>query len=284
MSNYAIIANNTCDLPKEILDGLNVSFLPLGFNIGDESYKEMPSKEFYQKIRDGAMPTTNAANVGEYTDLFEATLSAGKDILCITFSSGLSATYSSAIMAAQEMAEKYPDRKLYVVDTLSASLGEGILVLGACQQQADGKTIDEVKDWLDATKGNVLHCFTVNDLGHLKRGGRLSAAQAMLGGMLGIKPILRVDETGHLVPMDKVRGRSASLQKLVSLLGERGVDIQNQTVYISHSDCLDEAQGLAQQIKDKLGVKEVVIGDIGPVIGSHTGIGVLATFCITNGR
>lgn len=284
MSNYTIIANNTCDLPKEILDTLNVTFLPLGFNIGEESYKEMPSKEFYQRIRDGAMPTTNAANVGEYTDLFEVELSAGKDVLCIAFSSGLSATYNSAVMAAQEMAEKYPDRKLYLVDTQAASLGEGLLVYNACKQQAAGKSIDEVRDWLEATKGKVVHYFTVNDLGHLKRGGRVSAAQALVGGMLGIKPILRVDETGHLVPMDKVRGRSAALQKLVALLGEKGVDIQNQTVYISHSDCLDEAQGLAQQMKDKLGVKEVVVGDIGPVIGSHTGIGVLAVFCLADGR
>ncbi|MCL2842991.1 MAG: DegV family protein [Oscillospiraceae bacterium] len=284
MSNYTIIANNTCDLPKEIVDTLKVTFLPLGFSIGDETFKEMPSKEFYQRIRDGAMPTTNAGNVGEYTDLFEAELSAGNDVLCIVFSSGLSATYNSAVMAAQEMTEKYPDRKLYLVDSLAASAGEGLLVQGACERQAAGKSIEEVRDWLEATKGKVVHYFTVNDLGHLKRGGRVSAAQAMVGSMLGIKPILRVDETGHLVPMDKVRGRSAALQKLVSLLGEKGVDIQNQTVYISHSDCLDEAQGLAQQFKDKLGVKKVIIGDIGPVIGSHTGIGVLAVFCLADGR
>ena len=284
MSEFIMIVNNTCDLPEEVLRDFDVTVLPLGFNIGEESFREMPVREFYKRIQEGAMPTTNAANIGEYIDLYEPALAAGKDILNIVFSSGLSVTYNVAVMAAQEMAEKYPDRKIYVVDSLAASMGEGLIVHEALKQKAAGKTIEEIRDWVESTKLKVCHYFTVNDLGHLKRGGRISAAQAVLGGMLGVKPILRVNDTGHLVPLDKVRGRQASLAKLVSLLGEKGVDIANQTVYVSHSACEDDAKWVAQEIKDKLGVKEVILSYIGPVIGSHTGVGVVAVFCIAEGR
>ena len=284
MSEFIIIANNTCDLPEEILQPLDITILPLGFTIGEESFREMDVREFYTRIQAGAMPTTNAANVGEYIDLYEPALQAGKDVLNLVFSSGLSMTYNAAVMAAQEMAEKYPDRKIYVVDTVAASLGEGLLIRGAAEMRAAGKSIDEVRDWAEETKQKVVHYFTINDLGHLKRGGRISAAQAVLGGMLGVKPVLRVNETGHLVPMDKVRGRQAALLKLVSLLEENGVDIANQTVYVSHSACEDEAIWLGEQIKEKLGVKEIVINYVGPVIGSHTGVGVIAVMCIAEHR
>ncbi|MCL2562644.1 MAG: DegV family protein [Oscillospiraceae bacterium] len=284
MSEFIIIANNTCDLPEEILKPLDVIVLPLGFNIGDESFKEMDVVEFYKRIQDGAMPTTNAANIGEYIELYEPALQAGKDVLNLVFSSGLSMTYNAAVMAAQEMSEKYPDRKIYVVDTAAASLGEGLIVRGAAEMRAAGKSIDEVRDWAEDTKLKVAHYFTINDLGHLKRGGRISAAQAVLGGMLGVKPILRVNDTGHLVPMDKVRGRQAALLKLVDLAKENAVDIANQTVYISHSACEDEAVWLGEQIKEKLGVKDVVISYVGPVIGSHTGVGVIALMCIAKSR
>jgi len=284
MSKYTIIANNTCDLPKEITKNLDVTFLNLGFTIGEENYKEMPAKEFYQKMREGAMPTTNAANVGEYTDLFEAALSAGDDVLCLAFSSALSTTYNSAVIAAEEVSEKYPDRKIYVVDTRSAGLGEGILVRGAAEQKAAGKSMEEVRDWVEATKNKVIHYFTVDDLGHLKRGGRISGAQAVMGGMLGIKPILRVDETGGMVPADKARGRAAALKKMVDYIGEKGVNIQDQTVYITHSDCLEDAENFAAQVKAQLGVKDIVISFVGPVIGSHTGLGVLGIFCLAEAR
>ena len=284
MSEFIIIANNTCDLPEEILKTLDVTILPLGITIGEESYREIPVRDFYQRIREGAMPTTNAANLGEYIDLYEPALAAGKDVLNLVFSSGLSMTYNAAVMAAQEMAEKYPDRKVYVVDTISASLGEGMLVRGAAELRAAGKSIDEVRDWAEETKLKICHLFTVNDLGHLKRGGRISAAQAAVGGMLGVKPVLRVNETGHLVSLDKVRGRQTAILKLVSLLGEKGVDIANQTVYISHGDCEDEAIWLGEQVKEKLGVNHVVINFLGPVIGSHTGVGLIAAFCIAEGR
>ena len=284
MSEFIIIANNTCDLPEEILQSLDVTILPLGFTIGDESFREMDVREFYKRIQEGAMPTTNAANIGEYIELYEPALQAGKDVLNLVFSSGLSMTYNAAVMAAKELEEKYPDRKIYVVDTVSASLGEGLLVRNAAEMRAAGKGIDEVRDWVEETKQKVVHYFTINDLGHLKRGGRISAAQAVLGGMLGVKPVLHVNETGHLVPLDKVRGRQTALLKLVELLGENGVDIASQTVYISHSACEDEAIWLGEQVKEKLGVKDVIINYVGPVIGSHTGVGVIATMCIAEGR
>jgi len=284
MSNYILIANNTCDLPEELLKDLDLTILPLGFTIGDDSYKTMPPKEFYQKIREGAMPSTNAANVGEYVDLFEPVLEAGKDVLCLVFSSGLSATYNAAVIAAEEMAEKYPDRKILLVDSLSASLGEGLLVHGAAKKRLAGESIEAVHKWLEDTKLKVAHWFTVNDLGHLKRGGRISGAQAVIGGMLGVKPILRVSDEGRLVPAGKVRGRAAALAELVGRLEKSGVDFTDETIYISHADCADEANALAEEIRGKFGPKEVIVDFIGPVIGSHTGIGVIALFFQTADR
>ncbi|MCL2568793.1 MAG: DegV family protein [Oscillospiraceae bacterium] len=284
MSDFIIIANNTCDLPQEMVQRLDVTILPIGFNIGDESYKEMAPHLFYQKLKDGAMPTTAAANVGEYLDLYETALSTGKDVLNLVFSSGLSVTYNAALMAAEEIAEKYPDRKIYVVDTMAASFGEGILVRGAAERRIAGQSIDEVRAWVEETKPKLFQYVTVNDLDHLKRGGRISGAQAFLGGMLGVKPLLRMDEIGKLVPMEKVRGRQAALLRLMTLIGERGVDLPSQTVYISHGACEDEASWLADQIKETLGVQDVVINYLTPVIGSHTGIGMVAVFCIADGR
>jgi len=284
MSNYVLIANNTCDLPEEMLRDLDVTVLPLGFTIGNDSYKTMPIKEFYQKVREGAMPSTNAANVGDYVDLFEPALEAGKDVLCLVFSSGLSATYNSAVIAAEEMAEKYPERNILLVDTLAASSGEGLLVRGAAERRLAGESIEAVRDWVENTKFKVAHWFTVNDLGHLKRGGRISAAQAVVGGMLGVKPILRVNDEGRLVPAGKVRGRTTSLAELIKQLEKTGVDFTEETIYISHADCADEANALAEEIRAKFGPKEVLVNFIGPVIGSHTGVGVIALLFKATGR
>ena len=284
MSDFIIIANNTSDLPETLLRDLDITILPLGFNIGETRYTQMPNKEFYQKIREGAMPTTNAASIGEYTDLYEAALQEGRDVLNLVFSSGLSATYSSAVMAAEEMREKYPDRKIFVVDTVSAALGEGMLIRTAAEMRNAGKSIEEVRDWVEDTKLKIQHWFTINDLGHLKRGGRISAAQAVIGGMLGVKPMLRVNDAGQLEPIGKVRGRAAAIEKLVSLVAENGGNFLNETAYISHSDCEEDALILEKQVKEKFGVENVVISCVGPVIGSHTGVGVLALYGLSDKR
>jgi len=284
MAEYVIMTNSTCDLTEEMIQALGLTVLTLGLNIGEETFKEIPVKAFYQKIREGAMPTTNAANIGEYVDAFEAMLQDGKDVLCLVFSSALSTTYNSALMAAEEMREKYPDRKLFVVDTVSASMGEGLLAWYASGLKQEGKTIEEVRDWVEVNKLNLAHWFTVNDLDHLKRGGRISAAKALMGSMLGIKPILRINDEGKLVPADKVRGRQQSLLRLLDQMEKTGVNLADQTIFISHSDCYDDAKWLADQIQEKYGVKEVVINYIGPVIGSHTGIGTVALFFMATGR
>ena len=284
MAKYIIIANDTCDLPENLLKDMDVTMLPLGINIGDETLVNVPPETFYQKLREGAMPTTNAANPNQYIELFESALQAGEDILCLAFSSALSATYSSAVMAAEEMSEKYPDRKIYVVDTRAASLGEGLLVRSASALKKAGKTIDQVRDWVEETKLQVSHWFIVDDLQHLKRGGRVSAAAAVMGGMLGIKPVLRVDDEGRLVPADKARGRQAAIKRLFTQIEKAGVNLSEETVYISHADCYEDAKGLGDEIKEKLGAKDVVINYIGPVIGSHTGIGVIALFFLAAGR
>ena len=284
MSSYKIVCNNTIDLPQAHIDALDVIVLPLGFTIGDDNFSTMPAKDFYQKIREGAMPTTNAASLGEWIDTFEPILQAGQDVLCIAFSSGLSLTYNSALMAAEELAGKYPNQKIVVIDSTSASIGEGLLVRTAALMRQEGKSIEETRSHLEEVKGKIAHWVTVDDLSHLKRGGRISGAQAVLGGMLGVKPMLKIDENGKLVPADKIRGRAASLQKLVTLAKEGAVDPTNAVIGIAHSACLEEAQEVAKNIQEAINPKEIIIGDIGPVIGSHTGIGVIAVCFIAEGR
>ena len=193
MSEYVILANSTCDITKEMEEELELKMIPLSVNIEDETYRSYDPKEFYQRMREGAMPSTNAVNIGDYVDAIEPILSSGKDVLILAFSSGLSTTYNSAAMAARELSEKYPERKVYAVDTLCASMGEGLLVWHAAGLKKAGKSIEEVRDWVVKNRLSVCHWFTVNDLHHLKRGGRVSAATAIVGSMLGIKPVLHVD-------------------------------------------------------------------------------------------
>ena len=284
MANYKIICNNTIDLPQNLIDELDLTVLPLGFTIGDDSYKTMAATEFYQKIKDGAMPTTNAASLGEWIDTFEPVLKEGQDVLCIAFNSALSLTHNAALMAAAELAETYPNQKIIIVDSLSASIGEGLLVHMAALMRKEGKSIEEVRDHLEASKGNIAHWVTVDDLGHLKRGGRISGAQAVLGGMLGVKPLLKIDDSGKLVPADKIRGRAASLQKLVSLATEGAINPSENIVGIAHSACLEDAQEVAKGIQEAINPKEIILSDIGPVIGSHTGVGVIAVCYLSDKR
>ena len=288
MSNFVILTDSSADLGDDLVRQLDVQVLPLSFTLEQQTYhnypdnREMEPHAFYQKLRDGAVATTSAVNVSQYTEFLEPLLQAGQDVLILAFSSGLSATYNSSVIAVQELAEKYPERKLYTVDTLCASLGQGLLVYLAARERDSGKTIEEVRDWAEANKLSICHQFTVDDLHFLKRGGRISATTA--GSMLQIKPVLHVDNEGHLINIAKARGRQASLKALVDKMEKTAIDPAHQTVFISHGDCLEDAQMVADLVKERLGVPEVYLNPIGPVIGAHAGPGTVALFYVGTER
>ena len=290
MSEYVILTDSSCDLPPEAARDLALDVMPLTVELEGKRYRnyldgrELDPAAFYAKLRSGIPATTSAVNVGEWTDFMEPYLKEGKDVLLLAFSSGLSTTYNSAAIAASDLQESYPDRKIYVVDTLCASMGQGLLVYLAMQEKKAGKSIDEVRDWVESHKLNLCHWFTVDDLNHLKRGGRISAATALVGTMLSIKPVLHVDDEGHLISMSKARGRQASLKALVEKMAETAIDPGHQVVFISHGDCLQDAETVANMVKERFGVKEVVISYVGPVIGAHSGPGTLALFFLGTKR
>ncbi len=284
MSDYIIITDSSCDLPDSIVKELELEVLPLSFIMDGKTYRnypdnrEMSPDEFYAKEKEGIMATTNAVNVGEATDAIETVLKQGKDVLVLAFSSGLSTTYSSFQIAADDLAEQYPGRKVYVVDTLCASLGQGMFVYQAARLRQQGRSMEEVRDWAEENKLRQCHWFTVNDLFFLKKGGRVSAATAVVGTMLQIKPVMHVDNEGHLIKVTTARGRKASLTALVDKVGELAEDPASQTMFISNSDCLEDAQFVADEIQKRYGTKEIIINSIGPVIGAHTGPGCVALF------
>lgn len=290
MSEYIIVTDSSADLDGEKVKELELEVLPLSFRVEETLYRnypdnrEMDPKAFYDKIRAGAMPTTAAVNMQEYVDFITPMLEAEKDVLVLAFSSGLSSTCQAAQMAAEELRERFPERKIDVVDTLCASLGQGLLVWYAAQKRLAGESMEAVRDWCEANKLHLCHWFTVNDLMHLKRGGRVSAATAVAGTLLQIKPVLHVDNEGHLINMAKARGRAAALDALVKKAGETGTDLAEQVIFISHSDCLDEAKYVGEKIKEEYHVKDVVYNFIGPVIGSHTGQGCVALFFMGTAR
>ena len=282
MSDFVIITDSSCDLPAHIVEELGIHVVPLSFLMEDKSYynypdnRDMSPEEFYEKLQAGSMPTTNAVNIGQATEAMELYLNQGKDVLVLGFDSALSTTYNSFAIAADDLKRHHKERKICVVDTLSASVGQGLLVWQAAQMGKEGKSIEETRDWVEANKLHVCHWITVNDLFHLKRGGRVSAATAVMGSMLQIKPVLIVDEEGKLATVAKARGRKAALTALVDKVAETAISPEEQTMFISHSACLEDAQFVADQIRERCGVKEVILSDIGPVIGSHTGVGCIA--------
>lgn len=285
MPDYRIITDSACDLTAEMLTALNVKSVPLtvlfrGANRND--CVDASIKEVYDGLRAGEAATTSAVNPDRWASVMEPDLAEGRDLLVIAFSSGLSTTYQSAVIAANELLEKYAGRKIYVVDSLAASLGLGLLVWYTCRKRDEGMSLEALRDWVEENKNHLCHWFTVDDLMYLKRGGRVSAATAIVGTMLQIKPVLHVDDEGHLINVAKARGRKASIDALARKVGELGADYDNSTCFISHGDCLEDAQYLAGQLKEKYGVKEVVIGYVGAVIGSHAGPGVLALFFMGN--
>ena len=290
VSDYVIMTDSCCDLPAELAKELELEVLPLRLELGDREYRnlldgsEIGFTEFYEEVRGGAMPVTSAVNVGEFDAAMRPILEAGKDILCLCFSSALSTTYQSAVIAAKELEEAFPERKVCVVDSLCASMGQGLFVWLCAQEKKKGKTLEELRDYAEGAKANVCHWFTVDDLNHLKRGGRVSAAAALFGTMLSVKPVLHVDDQGRLIPMEKCRGRKASLLALVDHMEKTVVDPERYPVFISHGDCREEAEFLAEEIRRRFGVKDIRISYVGPVIGSHTGTGVMALFFVGRSR
>lgn len=290
MSDYVIMTDSCCDLPAELAEELGIEVLPLRLELEGKEYRnlldgsEIGFHAFYDRVRAGAMPVTSAVNVGEFDAAMRPILKEGKDILCLCFSSALSTTYQSAVIAAREQEEEFPDRKIRVVDSLCASMGQGLFVWLCAQEKRKGKTLEEVWDFAEGAKANICHWFTVDDLNHLKRGGRVSAAAALFGTMLSVKPVLHVDDQGRLIPMEKCRGRKASLLALVDHMEKTVVDPERYPVFISHGDCLEEAEFLAEEIRRRFGTKDIRISYVGPVIGSHTGAGVMALFFVGRSR
>lgn len=279
--NYKIITDSACDLPRAMLDQLDVTAVPLVVNFRGEPRKDSVADEevkaLYDAMRGGEVATTSAVNPDDWAGVIEPTLAAGHDALVLAFSSGLSTTYQSAVIASNDLMEKYPQRKVYVVDTGCAALGQGLLVWNVCKQRSAGLSLEELRDWAEDAKMHTAHWFTVDDLVYLKRGGRVSAATAVLGAMLNIKPVLHVDDEGHLVSMVKARGRKAAIEALAKKFDESHEGYDNDTVFICHADCIADAKKLEQMMLQR-GVKKVFIGNLGAVIGSHAGPGTLALF------
>ena len=285
--SYKIITDTCCDFPMEMYKELDLAVVPLTVTykgVNYSAYTEPWLKEMFDGLRGGEAATTAAVNPEGWASVIEPVLAQGQDALVLVFSSGLSATYQSAVIAAQELQEKYPDRKINVVDTLAASLGQGLFVWYTCKKRDEGLSLEELTAWCEDNKLKLCHWFTVDDLMYLKRGGRVSAATALLGTMLQIKPVLHVDDEGHLINVSKVRGRKASIQALAAKMGELGTPGANDTVFICHGDCMEDAQYLAQLVKEKYGVKDVFIYYVGAVIGSHSGPGTLALFFLGEHR
>ena len=284
MKDYIILTDSCCDLSAEMAAELELCVLPLSFVMEGKEYfnfldnRDIEPGDFYARLRNGSLGTTSAINVAVFTETMTELVSRGKDVLCIAFSSGLSTTYQSACIAAEEVMAAHPDSKILVCDSRAASLGQGLLVYLAVQEKKKGKSLEEVRGFVEERKNHIDHWFTVDDLNHLKRGGRVSAAAALLGTMLQMKPVLHVDNEGRLIPMDKVRGRKASIQALLEKMEELVED--PSLVFISHGDCLDEAEELGRSIQAKFPVQRMVYNHVGPVIGNHTGAGVIALFFV----
>ena len=289
MSEYVITTDNNSDLLEKYLKDHGVGCMYLSYSMDGKNYTHenfLPEHEFYEAMRNGSMPTTAQVNPENAKALLEPYLKEGKDILHIAFSSGLSGTYNSSRIAAEELMEEYPDRKIIVVDSLSASLGQGLLVWLAQQKKELGQTLEDVADWVEKNKLKMVHLFTVDDLNHLYRGGRVSRTTAIVGSMLNIKPVLHVDNEGKLTAIGKVRGRKKALQELVKLMDEKigsfGADCD--TIFISHGDCEQDAQYVAAKVKEKYNIKNIIINQVSATIGAHSGPGTMALFFVGDVR
>ena len=281
---YILSTETTCDMDLAYYRSNNINLLGLIYTLQDHDYEEgtdnnLSTADFYQRVRDGAMPKTAQVSVEKATKSFENLVKECYDILHLSFSSGLSGTYQACTIAANDVMERHPGAKIRVIDSLSASMGQGMLLTYAIEWKKEGLSLDELAEKIEAEKLHICHNFTVDDLNHLHRGGRVSKMTAIIGTALGIKPLLHVDSEGHLINVGKTRGRKQSLAWLVDKMAEHIGDYENDFFYISHGDCIDDAKYVAELIRKKFGLmKKIVIGNIGPVIGSHSGPGTVALF------
>lgn len=287
MREYVIYTDSCADLTAEAYRELELGVTQLDVIV--EGEEPMPNdkvdiKEIYAKLRAKKSASTAAVNIDKFTSVFEQTLKEGKDVLYLGFSSGLSGTYQASTVAAKDLAEKYPDRKIYTVDTLCASMGQGLLVWYAAKMKREGADIEAVRDFVEANKLNLCHWFTVDDLFFLKRGGRVSAATAVVGSLLNIKPVMHVDNAGKLINVSKVRGRKTAIDTMFENMKKSMLPDRNPIAFISHGDCIDDANYLAERVKNELGIPQVEINYVGPVIGSHSGPGTLALFFLGKER
>lgn len=291
--SFELVTDSCCNLAEETIDRYGLHVLPLTFMADGEdtvyqSYlkgEKTDLSRFYKMMRDGKVFRTSLPNLSNTETLFRSLLDTGRDILYLGFSSGLSGTYEATELLAKQLRGEYPDRKIYTVDTLAASGGQGLLVWHACQHAEAGEGIDAVRDWVEGNKLRLAHWFTVDDLMFLWRGGRVSKTSAWAGTLLNIKPVLHVDDEGHLIPMEKVRGRKKSLTALLNHMEKTGTQpLADQMVFITHGDCLEEAQWLEQQIRERFGVRDIVVNCIDPVIGAHSGPGTMALFFLASSR
>ncbi|MDD3704596.1 MAG: DegV family protein [Clostridiaceae bacterium] len=284
-----LLIDSCTDLPRSYVEKNAIPFVSLVCNLKDQEYKDdfgesIGYKEFYDAVRNGEMPSTAQVNIYEYTELFKKYAEEGKSVIYLGFSSALSGSLSSAYLARDMVMEEIKDADITIIDSKSASLGEGLLAYNANEMLKAGASKDEIVSWLETNKLRLNHWFTVDDLGHLKRGGRVSGTAAFIGTLLDIKPILKVDDEGRLIPISKVKGRKKSLKTLFEILQENIEAPEEQVIAISHGDCIEDAEYLKEMILKEFKVKDVIINHVGPVIGAHTGPDVVALFFMGNNR
>lgn len=289
MREFLISTDTTSDLPQYYIEENNIDIHTLFYSFGDTVYgkeQTLSEKDFYNKMREGQMPTTMACNPDDCKDIFEKRVSEGYDILHIAFSSALSSSYNSVCIAANEVCEEHPEAKIIVIDSLAASLGEGLMVYKAIQLKKAGKSIEEVAEYIEKHKLNFVHNFTVDDLNHLYRGGRVSKTTAIIGSLANIKPILHVDDNGKLINIGKVRGRKKSLISLVDRMEQHMGSFrdENDAVFITHGDCIDDAKYVASLVRERFGIDNIFINYVCPTIGAHSGPGTLALFFMGESR
>ncbi|WP_349818088.1 MULTISPECIES: DegV family protein [Clostridium] len=284
-----IITDSACDLTRDYIKNNNIGLLSLILNLNGQAIKDdlgetLSYKDFYNKMREGATPTTSQINAHDFEEEFIKYIKNGDSIIYISLSSSLSGTFNSANIAKNNLMNEYPNANIYLVDSLSVSVGQGLLVAKACEMRDSGIGAEEIVNWLEENKRKVIHSILIDDLNHLKRGGRISGATAAIGGLLNIKPTLFLDDEGKLIQGEKIKGKKKALRFLVNEVREKAVDTENEILYICHGDCLEEAETLRDMILEEVKFKNVIINYVGNVVGAHAGPGVLAAVFLGSNR